>query len=332
VRVALLTTSYPRSAGDSAGHFIETEAFELARDGHEVHVIAPGRAEGPRRVIQPGPANAHVTIWGAGGGSLFGAPGALARARQRPLRLLELVRFAPRVRRLVDSLAPLDRTVAHFLVPSAFPLALRSSGELEVVLHGSDVRLVLGLPRVAARLVVRSLLDRSARFRFVSHALRSSLAAALPDGLRDRMLAASRVELPRIEVPIGRPGARPNAEPHWVVCGRLVASKRVDRAIREAARCNVDLTVIGDGPMRGELETLARRLHPRARFVGQVPRDEALALIGSAQKLLHLSEAEGSPTVIREARALGVPVLATAVGDVPLWASEDPEIEIFRPV
>jgi len=44
-----------------------------------------------------------------------------------------------------------------------------------------------------------------------------------------------------------------------------------------------------------------------------------------------LSEAEGAPTVIREARALGVPVLATPVGDVLLWASEDPGIEIFRP-
>jgi glycosyltransferase involved in cell wall biosynthesis len=89
--------------------------------------------------------------------------------------------------------------------------------------------------------------------------------------------------------------------------------------------------VIGDGPMRGELEKLAATLRPRARFVGHVPRGEALGLIARAHKLLHLSEAEGAPTVIREARALGVPVLATAVGDVLLWASEDPGIEIFRP-
>jgi glycosyltransferase involved in cell wall biosynthesis len=115
------------------------------------------------------------------------------------------------------------------------------------------------------------------------------------------------------------------------VCGRLVASKRIDRAIREAARRNVDLTVVGDGPMRGELEILAASVHPRARFVGHLPREEALALIARAHKLVHLSDAEGAPTVIREARALGVPVLATPVGDVPLWAEEDPGIEIFRP-
>ena len=87
------------------------------------------------------------------------------------------------------------------------------------------------------------------------------------------------MELPRIDVPPHAGRAPADARPHWVVCGRLVASKRVDRAIREAARRNVDLTVIGDGPMRGELETLAAQLSPRARFVGQIPREQALAIL-----------------------------------------------------
>jgi teichuronic acid biosynthesis glycosyltransferase TuaC len=226
------------------------------------------------------------------------------------------------------SIAPVDMTIAHFLVPCAYPLALAATGELEVVLHGSDVRLLLGISRLLARHVVRKLLDRGARFRFVSHDLRARLEAALASADRARLSSVSRVELPKIEV---RGSPMPSARPHWVVCGRLVASKRVDRAIREAARRNVDLTVIGDGPMREKLEDLAGSIHPRARFVGHVPRDVALALIATAHKLLHLSDAEGAPTVIREARALGVPVLATPVGDVPRWALEDPGIEIFRP-
>jgi glycosyltransferase involved in cell wall biosynthesis len=114
------------------------------------------------------------------------------------------------------------------------------------------------------------------------------------------------------------------------VCARLVPSKRVDLAIREAARHRAALTVIGDGPLRAELEALASSFEPRARFTGQLPRGDALALIADAHKLVHLSEAEGAPTVIREARALGVPVLATPVGDVARWAAKDPGIEIFR--
>jgi glycosyltransferase involved in cell wall biosynthesis len=326
VRVALLSTSYPRTPGDPAGHFVETEAFDLARRGHEVHVVAPGW-EGLRVDRR---ADAEIAIWGAGGGSLFGTPGALSRAKERPLRLFELARFAPRVRHLLRALGPLDRIIAHFLVPSAYPLALGTTGELEVVLHGSDVRLVLALSRGFTRHVIRTLLVRAATFRFVSHDLRRRLAEALAPEDRDRLFSRSRVELPMIDVPKPGPSA-PAAVSHWVVCGRLVGSKRVDRAIREAARCGVDLTVIGDGPMRAKLESLASSLHPGVRFVGHVPRDEALALIARAQKLLHLSDAEGAPTVIREARALGIPVLATPVGDVPLWAREDPGIEIFRP-
>lgn len=288
-----------------------------------MHVVAPG-PPGARICRRT---DTEITVWGAGGGELFGMPGAVVRARERPVRLLALARFVPRVRRLLGTIAP-DLTVAHFLVPCAYPLALGTAGELEVVLHGSDVRLVVGFSRFFARHVVRKLLERRARFRFVSHDLRARLESALERADRSRLASASRVELPKIEVSGSH---EPSARPHWVVCGRLVASKRVDRAIREAARQNVDLTVIGDGPMREKLENLASSLHPRARFVGHVPRGEALALIATAHKLLHLSDAEGAPTVIREARALGVPVLATPVGDVPRWALEDPGIEIFRP-
>lgn len=85
---------------------------------------------------------------------------------------------------------------------------------------------------------------------------------------------------------------------------------------------------MGDGPERPKLEAWARQLDARAHFVGQVTRDEALAWMAAADRLLHLSEAEGAPTVVREARALGTPVLATAVGDIAKWAEEDPGIEI----
>src|SRR5262245_54950183 len=80
VRIAILTTSYPRAPGDPSGHFVEAEAAQLACEGHDVHVIAPGP---PRR--RPGD-RGSFTVWGAGAETLFGFPGALARARQRPLR------------------------------------------------------------------------------------------------------------------------------------------------------------------------------------------------------------------------------------------------------
>ncbi|HKQ68288.1 MAG TPA: glycosyltransferase, partial [Polyangiaceae bacterium] len=105
--------------------------------------------------------------------------------------------------------------------------------------------------------------------------------------------------------------------------------KRVDLAIREAARKKARLTIVGDGPLRRELEALAASLDVDARFVGQLARSDALSSIAGADKLVCLSAAEGAPTVIREARALGVPVLATPVGDVAAWAAADEGIELF---
>ena len=281
----------------------------------------------------------RLTVWKAGGGSLFGLPGVLIRARQHPLRLMQLAQFLPEVRWRLARLAPLDRIIAHFVVPSAYPLALGVSGDLEVVLHGSDVRIVLCLPARMRRHIVARLTARGARFRFVAEDLRVKFLAALEPAQRERVRAVSRVELPRISVshvprrammhlrgaPLGpRSTSRRRRAARWVVCARLVPSKRVDLAIREAARHRAALTVIGDGPLRAELERLASGFEPRARFTGQLPRGDALALIADAHKLVHLSEAEGAPTVIREARALGVPVLATPVGDVARWAAKDP--------
>jgi L-malate glycosyltransferase len=72
-----------------------------------------------------------------------------------------------------------------------------------------------------------------------------------------------------------------------IVC-RLTKWKRVDLAIRAAALANVDLVVVGDGEERSALETLARKLGSRTRFVGyqRDPRSfvaRASAVLSSAR-------------------------------------------------
>jgi glycosyltransferase involved in cell wall biosynthesis len=212
-------------------------------------------------------------------------------------------------------------------------------------LHGSDVRVVLALPGWLRGHIVDRLLSRGALFRFVAEDLRVKFLTVLPHEQRRRVEAASRVELPRISVShvahraaihLRSSGSAhlsrsdDTGRPRWVVCARLVPTKRVDLAIREAARQRAALTVIGDGPLRAELEALASSFEPRARFTGQLPRGDALALIADAHKLVHRA---GGRSAHRDSRgaALGVPVLATPVGDVARWAAKDPGIEIFRP-
>jgi len=105
------------------------------------------------------------------------------------------------------------------------------------------------------------------------------------------------------------------------VVGRLSVEKGVDRAIRTVARLRakypaIELHIVGDGPQRGALEALARKLKvdDAVRFWGW--RDKPLAHYEVMDLLLLPSHTEGLPNVVLEAMAMQVPVAATDVGGV----------------
>jgi len=316
LRIALLTTSYPAAPGDAAGHFVQTQALALAAEGHRVTVFAPG----PPKVALGNPRE----IWLADGGAC-GVPGLLTRLRQRPTRVVGLLRFGLATRAALHEQAPFDRVIAHWLIPSAFPLAWSATltAEVEVVVHGSDARLLSRFPSRAARAVLSALMKRGARFRCVSDELASLLERLGPPGLAERIRVAP--------LPLNCSGAPSRASARQqlelapetrlvLVMARLVPSKRVDTALG-AARLIPGLTVVvlGDGPERLRL---AQR-YPDVLFLGQVPRDLALTWLAAADALLSASREEGSPSVVREARALGVPVAALSCGDLTRWAAHD---------
>ncbi|MEJ7729713.1 MAG: glycosyltransferase [Polyangiaceae bacterium] len=333
MRVAVLTTSYPSYPGDPAGHFVASAARALAQAGAEVHVVAPGGSlyAAPHRAREAGPG---LWLHEAGGGELFGWPGAMARLRQAPWRLVGAVAFAHGVHRRLAEIGPVDRTVAHWMVPCGWPLALRATGELHVVAHGADVRLLCAMPAAARAGVVRALLARASHVSFASERSREALLAALPTTLAAALGRGSTVELPALDVDVERarergrtlraslrltPGARLG-----VVSARLVAGKRVEVAVDAAlTQRRLHLVVLGDGPERAALERRAAAAAGRVRFLGTVDRDEALGWTAAADVLIHPSRHEAAPCVVREARLLDVPVVACAAGDVERWAASD---------
>ena len=317
-RIALVTTSFPARAGDAAGHFVAAEATALARDGHVVSVIAPDR-----RASYAPPGTRVVRIEDGGA---FGWPGALTRLRERPARALGALAFIAGARRALREHGPFDRVVAHWLLPAGWPIAADVDAALEIVAHGSDVRLLMRAPRALRKKLVAAWLERPTRFRFVSWELAETFARATDPALLQR----AHVALPALDV-AGAPArgqARAALETPLgarllVVVGRLVPDKRVDVALAAALLVpEAEIVVVGDGPERPELE----RRFPSVRFVGQLPRDRALTWISAADLLLTASRAEGAPSVVREARALGVPVVSARAGDLTRWAESDPEL------
>jgi glycosyltransferase involved in cell wall biosynthesis len=316
-QVILVTTSYPTHPGDPSGHFVATEARALARSGAHVRVLAPSVAG--RRA--PGVEHRDgVEVRWLPAGDAFGAPGAWVRLRERPLRTLGALRFAHAARReLARSKAA--RVVAHFLVPSAWPITRGLRTRLDVIVHGSDLALVEKLPRPVRASIAQHL--AAATIRCVSAELRDRLGHALGAQLAER----ARVEPSPLElepVPDRRAaratlGNAPDAR-LVVVVGRLVASKRARVALTAGGLVpGAELVVVGDGPERSELE----RAFPEARFLGAVERPRALAWLSAADVLLSASEREGAPSVVREARALGTRVVTLPAGDLEMWSRSD---------
>jgi glycosyltransferase involved in cell wall biosynthesis len=161
----------------------------------------------------------------------------------------------------------------------------------------------------------------------VSAPLAAELATTLP-GLPVRTIA-NGVSCAAIQAAAAEPSELVTPD-RIGICfsGRLVPVKRVELFLA-AARLVLDahperyrFYVLGDGPLRGQLEAQASQLQLGGDcvFAGFLPN--ALPALRHMAALLLTSDHEGTPMVALEALALGVPVVAHAVGGlVPLVRS-----------
>lgn len=321
----MVTTSFPSYEGDPSGHFILAEAEALAASGAVVTVIAPGGG-GCEAEARHDRGRPHLRVERIGGGALFGWPGVMTRAAERPTRLLELPTWLLRARQAIAA-SGADELVAHWVFPSVWPVTAGHpfpADAVEGVSHGSDVHLLVRLPPALRHALVRAVLGRVGRWRFVSEALLAELTSALDADTARAVARVAVVQAPAVELPDVDPAARRlrasvTEEALYVVAARLVPGKGVADCLAWAARtAPVDVptrvVVLGDGPERHELGEQARLLSSasanlRIDLLGTRGRPEALAWIAAADALLHASREEGLSTVLREAAHYGTPVV-----------------------
>lgn len=105
-----------------------------------------------------------------------------------------------------------------------------------------------------------------------------------------------------------------------ITSGRLSAEKGIG-VLLEALRRLPDLRVLiaGDGPCRRDLEAMAVKLGlANAEFLGYVPRDRLVELVGGAAFVVIPSVCpENFPYSVLEAFALGKPVIGSRIGGIP---------------
>jgi glycogen(starch) synthase len=212
MKVAVLTTSYPRTPEDVAGRFVADAVEHVRRRGVEVEVISP---LGFRH---------YGIAYGSGVvGNLRRRP---ARALLLPLMLRELRRAARRASRDADLVH------AHWLPLGG--IAMRLGRPFVVQLWGTDVELARRAPWLARRILSRARLTLCA-----SNALAD---AARELGAREVRVIGSGVEVP----PSVGEEARP---PEVLYAGRLSPEKGI-LDLLAASDNGMKLTIAGDGPLR----------------------------------------------------------------------------------
>jgi glycosyltransferase involved in cell wall biosynthesis len=105
----------------------------------------------------------------------------------------------------------------------------------------------------------------------------------------------------------------------------------------EAARRVVDggaparFFAVGRGPQHDEIHSRHRSLGLGDRFRLLGPRPDALRLMAGADVFVLASLYEGLPVAIMEATSLGLPIVATAVGEIPNFLTDGDDALIVAP-
>jgi glycosyltransferase involved in cell wall biosynthesis len=339
MRIGVLTHNYPRFAGDFAGHFIQQLCRELARQGEEVHVIAPDdpaySAEGrtgnnprlhlyryawPARIQRLGymrtmEADVRMRLSAYALGPLLFAAGivaALRVARQQRLDILH----------------------AHWALPNGFIGA--------VVARRLGLPLVVSIPGSDALVAGQNPLFRAmARFAFAQ----AGLITANAEVLREVAVTELGADPKRFELVIyGVDPERLRPDPTgtaalraalgippdafvFLAVGRMVYKKGFNVLLEalaqagEAAR-SWHTILVGEGDLWQEWQALGRRLGlVNLHWVGKVPTDRMPVYYNAADALVMPNvrkPATGLEVAVVDAMACGKPIIGSDTAGNPL--------------
>jgi glycosyltransferase involved in cell wall biosynthesis len=172
----------------------------------------------------------------------------------------------------------------------------------------------------------------------------------LSAALRERFLETAGVDPDRVRSHVGpMPIEMPQelAEPRrelrrrlgmegftLLFLGRLVPVKGLAELLHAIAAFPkpVSIRIAGDGPERDALHELAHRLGIDAIFEGWVAGERKEALLRACDAIVVPSRPlDGLPTVLFEAQARALPIIATDAAAIPARMRSHPQVELVPP-
>ena len=332
MKIITLTTLYPNSEQYRHGIFVENRLLHLIKQYPNVQL----------KVIAPVPYFPKFLSFVSG---LFGSYGKYSKVpfyEQRHgvdvyhPRYLVIPKvgmnltpyflyrsFKKAVKKIIDSGYDFDLIDAHYFYPdgvAATKLANELGKPITVTARGSDITLLPSYSK-PRKLIKKSLTNISAGIG-VCQALVDEMKRLQPN---HKPLQAIRngVDLELFKPSTNREKLRAKLNiSHFtlLMVGNLVELKGHSLVIQALKKLpNINLIIIGEGELRGELEQRVtnENLHNRVRFIGGLKQSQLPDFYAAADCLVLASSREGWANVLLESMACGTPVVATKVWGTP---------------
>lgn len=277
-RLLVLTSTFPRWAGDREPRFVFDLSRRLAKD-FEVHVVAPHAPGAAPQEVMDGITVHRFRYFPEKLQSLAYEGGILEKIAKHPWVLLQVPFFLLAqilfVRRLLKRI-PFDAVHTHWIIPQGLCAVLAQSGKRRRVpilctSHGGDL---FGLRGHLFDILRRWVLHRTAALTVVSRAMAEKLRAA---GIQTAChVIPMGTDLSTLFTPDAR---TPRRHATILFVGRLVEKKGVRHLIEAfGSVCpkipEGELWIVGSGPEEPALKRLAASIAP-VRTFGPTP--EAVA-------------------------------------------------------
>jgi len=337
MKVCILATIYPLYEGDFSGIFVHRLAKSLVKRGIEVHAVVPHTKEVKKEEMMEGVyVHRFQYMFPQSLQTLAYFPG-IPENIKKPFNKLQVLPFALMMaKKMLGVIKRYDIELinAHWALPSGFLATMtKRFHKLPVVTtsYGAELFTIRRKYSIFKPLLKRAI-SNSDRAIAISDATAEAVkkfeprkeVEVIPDGVDTKHFSPEN-KGDRIKQRYGLEG-------YSVIlsCGRMVERKGFEYLVRAMPTViqkfpNTKLVLVGEGPERNRLATLASSLGigENIVFTG-VASDEDLPRYYVACDIFVLpaiidarGDTEGSGTTLVEAMASGKPVIGTNVGGIP---------------
>lgn len=316
MRVLVLATRVPLRSGDGAPSFVLDNLVPLTQ-ACEMVVLAPRITDARKRTTQDGLAVRRFAYFPRRWESLADEA-IMPQLRRAPALWLQAACMTVAMlfvsvrehRRFRPDLVHAQWIVPSGLVAAILRLVLRTPYVLTS--HGADAHMLNRWPILPLK---RTVVRNATTFIGVSHAI----VKRFEDAAQNPIIQPTGIDFSWWEQNVGERSPKPG---RVLFVGRLASKKGVEVALRAMLLLpTASLRIIGDGPQMDDLKRTAERLaiEGRVAFLGRRTREQIANEFRDAMCIIIPSvqaadgDREGTPNVLGEAVASGVPVVASDI-------------------